>query len=374
MFLQYSRLKVTGPSLGLHRIDIEFTERCNLHCEHCHIRREADDPEAQRLEQSAEWIVGILKDARKLGARALHITGGEVLLRPDFAEAYEVAYDLGYDISVVTNATLLTPCIAALWAGKRPDRLAVSIYGWDKSSYEQVVQSPDAFKLFVRGLDLLAKNNLAFTPLVPAVRLLIDNLDRVRSFVYDKGAGSPPVVSWELIMHSRRDLEGCGRIASLRLAPKEAARLRIRTPGAAIEDIQAIRFRPKQGRRFSGCMFACGGGRYQVAVDPYGVMQPCRRVRAPEALYDLKTGALKEALTVHMPKIRDKLGTNPEFISRCMKCRLRGGCCNCAGTSWIETGTLDAPVDYYCGVMHEEAYMLGLLPWGEKGWTVDPAS
>lgn len=81
-------------------------------------------------------------------------------------------------------------------------------------------------------------------------------------------------------------------------------------------------------------------------------------------------GRLRDALTNFFPRLRETRATNPDYLARCARCFLQGLCQQCPGKSWIEHGTLDTPVEYFCTVAHAQARYLGLIAEGEKAWEV----
>ena len=93
-------------------------------------------------------------------------------------------------------------------------------------------------------------------------------------------------------------------------------------------------------------------------------------LRSDEAAYDIRNGSLKEAMDGHFQRLRMIKASRPEYLARCARCFLKGLCEQCPARSWIENGTLDSPVEYFCDVAHALARELGLLGPGEKGWEV----
>ena len=112
-------------------------------------------------------------------------------------------------------------------------------------------------------------------------------------------------------------------------------------------------------------LFNCGAGN-SVSIDAYGRIQPCMGIRTPELTKPAGT-TLTEALDAfsHLSEIK---ATNPEYLSRCGKCSLKGLCEQCPAKSWAETGTLDTPVEYLCEVTHGQARFMGWLGENENGW------
>jgi len=62
----------------------EVTYRCPLHCAFCYNPTDYDKHTQNEL--STEQWINVLRDARKLGALQLGISGGEPLLRDDIEE------------------------------------------------------------------------------------------------------------------------------------------------------------------------------------------------------------------------------------------------------------------------------------------------
>ncbi len=122
--------------------ELEITARCNNDCRHCYINLEASDRAAQKAELSASEILDIARHAVELGAVWCLVTGGEPLLRADFAEIYMGLKRLGLLVGVFTNACLVTPAHVELFRKYPPRDLEVSVYGVTQETYETVSRCP----------------------------------------------------------------------------------------------------------------------------------------------------------------------------------------------------------------------------------------
>lgn len=84
----------------------EVTYRCPLHCAFCYNPTDYDKHTQNEL-STEQWITA-LRDARKMGAIQLGISGGEPLLRDDIEEIVAEAHKLGYYSNLITSGVGLT--------------------------------------------------------------------------------------------------------------------------------------------------------------------------------------------------------------------------------------------------------------------------
>lgn len=351
-------------------LDVELTERCNNACLHCCINLPAADAGAQARELNAEQWQDILRQAAALGALSVCFTGGEPLLREDFAALYLLARRLGLKVLLFTNARLISPQLADLLARVPPlEKIEISVYGMRPESYETVTCAPGAYAEFRRGVALLWERRV---PFIVKGALLPPNKGEMDEFAAWAATipwmDHPPSCAMFFELRGRRDSDARNRlIANLRLSPEE---------GLAVLARQGERYRNEMVRfcnRFlappGDQLFSCGAGQ-GGCVDAYGMFQPCMAVRYPALAYDLKKGSLREALAVVSSRLGKLRANNPSYLARCARCFLKGLCEQCPGKSWSEHGTLDTPVEYLCRVAHAQAHYVGLLAEGEAAWTV----
>lgn len=354
----------------LARLDIELTERCNNDCVHCSVNLPAGDRAARAREWPAEAWRDLLADAAGLGCLVVRITGGEPLLRDDFESVYRRARELGLRVMLFTNATLLTPALARLLRDVPPlEAVEVSVYGMTAETYEAVTRAPGSFAAFRRGLDLLREHGVPVAvkgAYLPATRREMDEFEAWAARV--TGSPDPPSSALLFDLRSRRDGGKNALIAGLRIGGDEFVRVARRHGEAALDEWRdfCARAGGARGDRLFNCLPAGGS----AAVDAYGRLQYCLSLRHPDTVYDLRAGSLREAVTEFLPRVREMRSTDPAYVERCGRCFLRGLCEQCPAKSWAEYGTLDTPVEYFCGVAHAQAVAAGLLAPGEKAWTV----
>ena len=351
-------------------LDLELTERCNNDCIHCSINRPAGDVEAKRLELGTAGVMALLDSAAALGCLTVRLTGGEPLLRDDFEAIYLHARKLGLRTMVFTNASLVTPEIADLFARVPPRELIeVSIYGLRPETHDAVTRAPGSYAAARRGLDLLAARRVPF--FIKGAHLPVNAREKASFERWVCGVSGQDRAAWAMFLdlRSRRDDGKNDSIRALRVAPEEVRRSTAALPAPERDDL--LRFVAEhaglQGDRLFSCLAAGGKG----AVDAYGTFQYCLPLRHPDTVFDLKTGTLRAAVTDHVPAVRAMKTRDPEYLRRCGRCFLKALCLQCPAKSWAEHGTLDTPVDYLCEVTHAQAAGLGLLAEGEKAWDIE---
>jgi radical SAM protein with 4Fe4S-binding SPASM domain len=373
----YTKLNIDEANLWgrtrpiLATLDIELTERCNCSCIHCYINLPAEDENAIQMELPAEELKEILREAASLGCLRVRFTGGEPLLRQDFVELYMFARRLGLRVALFTNATLITPELAELLASTPPlEPLEITVYGMERDSYESVTKASGSFEAAWRGINLLLEGKVHFIvkgALLPPNKMEVERFESWASTI--PWMNRPPSYSMLFDLRSRRDsAEKNHRIQSLRLSPDEVIEFTSRRREEHLRETREFcsTFTRPPGRG----LFPCGAGVSGGCVDAYGTLQLCLLLRHPDTVYDLKKGSLTDAMKEFFPKVRQLKAQNLQYLNRCARCFLNGLCEQCPAKSWMEHGTLDTPVDYFCEMTHAQARYVGLLRDNEMSWEI----
>ena len=83
---------------------IQLTERCNLHCEHCFVSAE-NQGEMMDFDKFKKQIIPQLV---KNNVKKVTLTGGEPFVYPKLMDVIRLLMDENIEISLCTNATLIT--------------------------------------------------------------------------------------------------------------------------------------------------------------------------------------------------------------------------------------------------------------------------
>jgi len=338
---------------------LEITARCNNDCRHCYINLPAGDKNAKSRELSAEEIKEIAGEAISMGALWCLITGGEPLLRPDFEKIYLTLKRLGMLVSVFTNATLIKKEHIALFRKYPPRDVEVTIYGVTEATYERVTRKPGSFAAFTQGLDRLFKSGIKVRLKAMALRSNFDELPQIASFCRKH---SKDYFRFDPFLHLRFDQDSARNkeIMSERLSPSEIVALERSDPDRfySLKKGCDKLIVPEFSHITCNHLFHCGTGSGSFTLSCDGLFRLCSSLWHPNSVYDLKKGGLRDAWHNFVPRVREMRSDRKEFIEKCRVCPLVNLCMWCPAHSYLETGELDTPVDYFCEVAHARAEMV----------------
>ena len=353
---EYSLWEKIKDKRALVSFDLEITARCNNNCRHCYINLPANHKKAKEKELLVEEIKEIAEQAVSLGALWCLITGGEPLLRPDFEKVYLTLKKLGLLVSVFTNATLIKEEHIALFRKYPPRDIEITIYGVTEDTYERVTRKPGSFKAFMQGLNRLFKSGINVRLKAMALRSNLNELPQIASFCRKH---TKDYFRFDPFLHLRFDRDSIRNkeIMSERLSPDEIAALEKSDP----ERFEALRkgcdklIVPEFSGRECNHLFFCGTGNGSFSLSYDGLLRLCSSLWHPDVVYDLKKGNLIDAWQKFIPKIRDIRSDRRDFLERCRTCPLINLCLWCPAHAYLETGEMDAHVDYFCKVAHARA-------------------
>jgi radical SAM protein with 4Fe4S-binding SPASM domain len=357
--------------------DLEVTARCNHDCRHCYINLPANDRTAQGKELSLVEIDRVAGEAVDLGAMWCLITGGEPLLRPDFAEIYMLLKRKGLLVSVFTNATLIRDEHILLFQRYPPRDIEVTVYGATRETYEAVTRRPGSFAAFTRGLDRLLDSGVRVRLKAMALRSNLHQMNEIAAFCR---ARTKDYYRFDPVLHLRFDGDPVrnAEIESERLSPEEIVALERADP-KRFESLQkscdGLIQHEREAFSYDECqvcderdtcdklaafsrLFACGAGNGSFNVGYDGTFRLCSSLWHPDCVYDLRRGSLRDAWEVHVPRVRVIRTAKEELLKSCKSCPLVNLCLWCPAHAHLESGDLEGETSYFCVVAHARAKAL----------------
>jgi radical SAM protein with 4Fe4S-binding SPASM domain len=348
-FPLWQKLKAKRAPLSF---ELEITARCNNNCRHCYINLPAGDQKAKARELSLEEFIEIAREAVALGAVWCLLTGGEPLIREDFLDLYLGLKRLGLLVSVFTNACLITQEHVALFKKFPPRDIEVTVYGVTSTTYENVTRQRGSFIDFRHGLGLLLASGVKIRLKTMAMRANVHELPEIAHFCKQH---SKDYFRFDPFLHLRYDgnTRRNEEIRAQRLSPEEIVTLEQADPERwpALKK-ECAELATPQPSRACNHPFQCSAGLGNFVVSYDGLFRLCSSLWHPECVYNLKGGNLKEACEKFVFRVRRRRSLNQEFLEKCHACQIFNLCFWCPAHAHLETGQLDAWVEYFCQATH----------------------
>ncbi|MBI4507171.1 MAG: radical SAM protein [Chloroflexi bacterium] len=319
---------------------LELTHRCNFNCVHCYVNLPAGDGAARRSELTFDEVCHLLDDMAAAGTLWLLITGGEVLLRRDFADIYRYAKHRGFIITIFTNGAMITERIADLFAELPPFRVEITLYGGTKATFDAVTRTPGAWEKTLRGIDLLVTRGVPLKLKAMVMKPNAHELPLMRRIA----AGLGLEFSYDLEIQPR--IDGSKAPCALRLSPTEIVAVELADGKRGDEWVEFLATeRGAADERPGDDLFLCGAGLTSFNVDPGGHLTMCLLHRKPG--FDLRRGSFREGWDDFLYRVRHRKRSQAAHV-----CDGGHTCNSCPGWSQLETGDEETPVDYACEVAH----------------------
>lgn len=153
-------------------VSLELTNRCNFRCAHCYIP-DFHVPDGMRTPR----ILRLLEELAEMGTLFLALTGGEVLLRKDWAVIARRARKLGFQVMLLTNGALIGDAEAETMAGLDL-RVEISFHSADPEVFDQVTGRKGSFRRVLAAVERLVRHGASVELTVPLTSL---NPDAARS-------------------------------------------------------------------------------------------------------------------------------------------------------------------------------------------------
>lgn len=202
----------------------ELLPVCNLSCKMCYVRKDMKEVrEKGGLINGKQWLE-FAADAKKEGLLFPLLTGGEPFLHPDFQEILFGMQEMGMQVSINSNGTMIDEAMAE-WLGKHcPVRINITLYGANEKTYENLCGNGDAFVRVHHAVELLKKNGVPIKFNTSITPENVEDLDDI--IAYAKKVESPIQIATYMFPPIRRDSTMVGK--NSRLAPEAAGYARVK--------------------------------------------------------------------------------------------------------------------------------------------------
>lgn len=337
----------------------ELTYRCNFNCRMCYVHM--SDSQASkygRMRTLDEWL-DMANQIREAGVLYLTLSGGECTQYPHFIELYEKLAQMGFLLTVMSNAGSYSDEIRDLFRKYPPHNAAITLYGGSNETYFAVTGDKHGFDKTVENIrffrSLGIPVNLTFTMIkqnvrdYPLVGQLCSDLNLPFVLITDINAhrfdsGFSEALSCRL-SPAERACVACRPSSEVSIALEEAKELEKKLDGFRIEDYQESDSADDKDY--------CIGSYSACAISWNGNMNTCISLLGMKGADPFEIGF--EAAWEQLKANQASVFKLPDICSRCS---LRSDCTrNCAGRRLEGTGSIDEPDPYTC----EYTYLLKTL-------------
>ncbi len=160
----------------------ELTLACNLRCQHC--GSSAGSPREREL--TSEEAIEICNQFPALFVEEVHFTGGEPLLRPDWAIILAHLRDLGIKRYILTNGLALDARTIAQLKNVEVSRVGISLDGLE-STHDAIRGYNGLYRLVTDGIQRLQKADIPVTILTTVNGENISQLPLMFDFIRSAG-------------------------------------------------------------------------------------------------------------------------------------------------------------------------------------------
>ncbi|MGM9681441.1 MAG: radical SAM protein [Eubacteriales bacterium] len=334
----------------------ELLPLCNLSCKMCYVRKSAAEVQAAGGLLNGDRWLALAREAADLGMLFPLLTGGEPFLHPDFRQILSGMLDMGMQVSVNTNATMIDAETAEWLSVHRPIRLNITLYGASGETYQRLCGSADAFEKVRNAVKYLKKYKLPVKFNTSITPYNADDLEAMMS--YAKSVGSPIQVATYMFPPIRRNADMVGQ--NDRLTPEEAGRLRVKADFLQSDPDwfcgQAERFSHflpleealnRQDISEEGMEIRCRAGRSSLWIDWQGDLLNCGMYGSVKfSLKDRKLSDVWQEMVEQTRQLR--------YSPACKNCANRILCHPCIAMVSNECGDRNGRPDYLCR-MNESA-------------------
>ena len=335
-------------------VHIDLTYRCNERCVHCYL----DHRDYGEL--TTPEILGVLEDLAAAGTLFLTFSGGEIFLRPDLFEILGAARRLHFDVSVKTNALLVTPERAARLRELGVRRVQISIYSDDPAIHDAVTKVQGSLERSLAAIPLLQAQGLHVKIACP---LMTENLSSFRGVLaLAERLGVPYIFDMTITPMIDGDASTLAHRASgtqllpilrdpvlrsCRPQPGDAPPLPSGVGSAVSSGIESDAYDD----------LPCSAGHNSCYVSPYGDVYAC--VQLPVSAGNLRRERFAEIWS-GAPALERVRAVRESQLPVCSACSIRKYCERCPGLAFMEGGDLLGAYERACELAEHMARIAGV--------------
>jgi len=145
-------------------LHIDLTSACTERCVHCYI------PEYNNTFLDFEVVKKVLEEYREIGGLHVHLTGGECMMHPKFAEIVQYCKKLNLNIVIMSNLTLCDASMVSLLKEINPWFVNVSLYSMNPVQHDAITTIKGSWKKTMSAILELENTGVACRIAAPVLK------------------------------------------------------------------------------------------------------------------------------------------------------------------------------------------------------------
>ena len=345
-------------------VHFDLTYRCNERCVHCYLDHE------DHGELTTSECLNALEQLARAGALFLTFSGGEIFLRRDLEEILTAARKLQFDVSLKTNALLVTPERARMLRRLGVRRVQISVYSRDAAVHDAITKVPGSLQRSLAAIPLLQGQGILVKLACP---LMKQNLMAYRGVMaLAEELGVPYVLDMTItpmMDGSTEPLEH--RVSAEALLPilQDSALKSCGTKTVSQNWDSSSNFTPNVLPMLGSSVTSgiesnayedlpCSAGHNSCYVSPYGDIYAC--VQLPMPAGNLRAESF-EHIWKNAPALERIRNVRESQLPVCSRCEIRSYCERCPGLAWMEGGDLMGAYERACSLAEQKARVAGVV-------------
>lgn len=162
----------------------ELTPRCNFSCKMCYVHLKPEEIPQNGVELTAKEWLRIAEEAKAAGTTWVCVTGGEPLLHPEFPEIWQSLTEMGFFLTLQTNASLVRGKMLDLLERCPPRQAKVTLYGSDDEVYQAVCGVEQGFTRVNEGIHNLMSLGIPVELVSTIIRQNQNDVERMAFYAY----------------------------------------------------------------------------------------------------------------------------------------------------------------------------------------------
>ena len=325
-----------------------FTNMCNLRCEHCY--QKADKPLPDELTLNEK--INVIEQLDKANVAAIAFSGGEPTIHPHFLRVAAEAASRGMYTSVATNGVVITEDYAFKLKEAGIRYVEISLDSIDPKKHDSFRGVKGAWEKAVRGIKASVKAGLTTGIATTLTKMNIDEVEDIVRFGEDLGVKrviffnfipvgrGEDILDWDLTPEEREEvLKRIYNIAiksSIEVAATAPQLARVALQLSSGEVVAPTHFAMRADKGLASLadfIGGCGAGRIYAAIQPNGDVTPC--VFMPIIVGSLREESF-ESIWKNTP-LFNKLKNRELLKEPCKTCAYKYVCGGCRARAYAYT-------------------------------------